>query len=473
MQTIKYLSKLLFRKEISARELTVAYLDRITCQNADIGAYLTLCGEVALQKAQQVDARRMQGESLPLLAGIPMAVKDNFCTSGIPTTCGSKMLKNFFPPYTATAVKRLEDAGAILLGKLNMDEFAMGATGEYSAFYPAANPRDLTRMPGGSSSGSAAAVAADQAVFSLGSDTGGSVRVPASFCGVVGMKPTYGRISRFGMIAFSSSLDTVSIVTSTLYDSAAVLAVIAGEDPMDASCSRIPAVYDLSALDKPLAGLRMGIPHEFFADDLSGEVSDALQNVLHVYRTLGVALVPLSLPVTEDSLAVYHILSSAEAASNLARYDGVRYGMRAPARTVEELYQTNGDTYFGREVQARLHSGMEYLSSHHRQAYHKQAMDKQVAVKEAFNVAFSDVDMIIAPTATCVAPVYGSFTRGEKRAFDRFTVPASLAGLPAVSVPCKTSGTLPIGFQLMAPAFREDLLLHAGHAYQREVQGDV
>lgn len=473
MQTIKNLSRLLACRALSATELTQSYLDRISHANADIGAYLTLCGEKAIKTATEIDRRRMQGETLPVLAGIPMAVKDNFCTAGIPTTCASKMLKTFVPPYTATAVSRLEDAGAILLGKLNMDEFAMGATGEYSAFYPTSNPHDLTRMAGGSSAGSAASVAADQAVFSLGSDTGGSVRLPASFCGVVGMKPTYSRISRFGMIAFSSSLDTVGIVTHTLYDSALVLSVMAGEDPMDASCSRIHFDLEITSLNKPLFGLRIGVPEEFFAEDVTYEVKTAIQNVLELYRSLGAVLLPMSLPVTEDSLAVYHILSSAEAASNLARYDGVRYGMRVQTESLEELYQNNGDTYFGMEVQARLHSGMEYLSSEYRMEYHKEAMTKQNAVKQAFAQAFREVDVILMPTATCVAPPSGAFTRGEKRAFDRFTVPASLAGLPAVSVPCHTKNTLPIGFQLIAPAFREDLLLWAGHAYQKEVYGDV
>ena len=333
-------------------------MNRITHSNADIGAYLTLCADTAVKKAKEIDQRRAKGETLSPLAGIPMAVKDNFCTAGIPTTCASKMLKTFVPPYTATAVRRLEDAGAILLGTLNMDEFAMGATGEYSAFYPVSNPYDLNRMAGGSSAGSAAAVAAEQAVFTLGSDTGGSVRLPASFCGVVGFKPTYGRISRYGMIAFSSSLDTVGIVTHTLYDAAMVLSAIAGEDPMDATCSQLSPAFDLQDLDTPLGELRIGVSAEFFTADLSDQVRTALQSVIEIYRDLGVSFVPVSLPVTEDSLAVYHVLSSAEAASNLARYDGVRYGMRVQTDRLEELYQNNGDTYFGAEVQARLHSGM-------------------------------------------------------------------------------------------------------------------
>ena len=275
------------------------------------------------------------------------------------------------------------------------------------------------------------------------------------------------------MIAFSSSLDTVGIVTHTLYDCALVLSVMAGEDPMDATCSRVPLSLDLASLEKPPKGLRIGVPEEFFAQDVTYEVRAALEDVMALYRSLGATLYPMSLPVTEDSLAVYHILSSAEAASNLARYDGVRYGMRAPAQTVEELYRIGGDAYLGAEVQARLHSGREYLSSSHRQVYHRQAMEKQAAVKQVFAEAFTQVDLLLTPTATCTVPLCGSFTRGEKRAFDRFTVPASLAGLPAVSVPCHTKDTLPIGFQLIAQAFREDLLLWAGHAYQKEVYGDV
>ena len=394
MQTVKTLSQHLAHGELSSLELTETYLNRITHSNADIGAYLTLCADSAVKKAKEIDQRRAKGETLSPLAGIPMAVKDNFCTAGIPTTCASKMLKTFVPPYTATAVRRLEDAGAILLGKLNMDEFAMGATGEYSAFYPVSNPYDLNRMAGGSSAGSAAAVAAEQAVFTLGSDTGGSVRLPASFCGVVGFKPTYGRISRYGMIAFSSSLDTVGIVTHTLYDAAMVLSAISGEDPMDATCSQLSPAFDLQDLDTPLGELRIGVPAEFFTADLSDQVRTALQSVIETYRDLGVSFVPVSLPVTEDSLAVYHVLSSAEAASNLARYDGVRYGMRVPTDRLEELYQNNGDTYFGAEVQARLHSGMEYLSSDYRMEYHRVAMAKLQSIKRACAEGFRSVDLL-------------------------------------------------------------------------------
>ncbi len=469
MMTLQQASAQLSKKEISAKELIRSYLDRIAAENRDVGAFLTLCHEKALQKAEEIDSRRMKGENLHPLAGIPMAVKDNFCTEGIPTTCASKMLRDFVPPYTATAVKRLEDAGAVMLGKLNLDEFAMGATGEYSAYYPAVNPHDLNRMAGGSSSGSAAAVAADHALLTLGSDTGGSVRLPASFCGVVGMKPTYGRVSRFGMIAFSSSLDTVGIVTPTVWDNAMALSVLAGEDPLDATCSREPVPAYCADLSSSVAGLRIGIPEEFFTSDLSPAVQKALSSVIEVYRSLGARLVPLSLPVMEDSLSVYHILSSAEASSNLARYDGVRFGARGAGSTPEEISRSTKERYFGSEVQARTQSGAAYLTSEHYQTYFKGALEKQRFIKSAFASAFGRVDLILGPTSTCEPPLIGGFSRSEKRSFDRFTVPASLAGLPSVSIPCKTEGALPIGFQLIAPAFREELLFRAGCAYEREV----
>jgi aspartyl-tRNA(Asn)/glutamyl-tRNA(Gln) amidotransferase subunit A len=367
----------------------------------------------------------------------------------------------------------LEETGAVLLGKLNLDEFAMGATGEYSAYYPAVNPHDLTRMAGGSSSGSAASVAADHAVFSLGSDTGGSVRLPASFCGVVGMKPTYGRISRYGMIAFASSLDTVGIVTRTMRDNAMVLSVLAGADSMDATCSRHPVPDYLSSGGFSVKELRIGIPAEFYTDDLTPEVQNALEEVMEVYRNLGVKLCPMSLPVTEDSLAVYHILSSAEAASNLGRFDGVRFGARGAGDTSSEIADSTKEQFLGGEVQARIVSGEAYLLEENLDKFYKPALHKQKFIKTSFEEAFRQVDLILAPTATCVAPRIGDFSRGEKRAFDRFTVPASLAGLPSVSIPCKTNRTLPIGFQLVAPAFREDLLFLAGEAYEREVTADV
>lgn len=469
MVTLQQVSLRLSKLEISSTELTSAYLERIGEENLDLGAYLTLCPEKALSAARAVDSRRIKGEKLHPLAGIPMAVKDNFCTEGIPTTCASKMLRDFIPPYTATVVKRLEDAGAVLLGKLNLDEFAMGATGEYSAYYPAVNPHDLTRMAGGSSSGSAASVAADQALFSLGSDTGGSVRLPASFCGVVGMKPTYGRISRYGMIAFASSLDTVGIVTHTMWDNAVVLSVLAGADPMDATCSLTPVPDYLASVSSSVKGLRIGIPKEFYTDDLTPNVGNALREVMEVYRSLGAVLCPMSLPVTEDSLAVYHILSSAEAASNLGRYDGVRFGARGAGNTPAEISQNTKERFLGGEVQARIASGAAYLLEENLDTYYKPALEKQRFIKTAFAEAFQTVDLILAPTATCEAPRTGGFSRSEKRAFDRFTVPASLAGLPSVSIPCKTEDTLPIGFQLVAPAFREDLLYRAGDAYEREV----
>lgn len=469
MSALQQLYNRLSKKELSSYELTEVYLDRITEENPSLGAYLTLCPEKALSQAKEVDFRRAKGETLHPLAGIPMAVKDNFCTAGIPTTCASRMLRDFLPPYTATCVRRLEEAGGVMLGKLNLDEFAMGATGEYSAYYPALNPHDLDRMAGGSSSGSAASVAADLAVYSLGSDTGGSVRLPASFCGVVGMKPTYGRISRFGMIAFASSLDTVGIVTSSVYDSAMVLSVMAGADPLDATCSTLPVPDYFHGISAPLAGLRIGVPEEFFTEDLSTEVQKALQTVLDVYRSLGAVLVPLSLPVVEDSLAVYHILSSAEGASNLSRYDGVRFGARAAGETSAEIARNTKEQFFGGEVKARMESGAAYLEEANMALYYRPAQAKQQFIKDSFRDAFQKVDLVFAPTATCVAPASHGFTRGEKRAFDRFTVPASLAGLPSVSIPCKTEDTLPIGFQLVAPHFREDLIFRAGHLYEKEV----
>ena len=472
------LSCALAAKEISSRELCEQYLSEIEQKDGNIGAFLTVCADSALAAADECDRRRVRGEapegSASALFGIPFALKDNICTRGVRTTCASRMLEQFVPPYDATAASRLLDAGGILLGKLNMDEFAMGSSGEHSALGTTRNPLDLTRVAGGSSCGSAAAVAAHLAPFALGSDTGGSVRLPAAYCGVVGMKPTYGAVSRYGLVAFASSLDGIGPITRDVHDNAAVLSALVGRDTRDATSVAHPEPDFCATLEGGVRGVRVGLPEEFFGDDCDTPVRDAVLRAAEVLRTLGATLVPLSLPIPNVALAAYYLLSSAEASSNLARFDGVRYGHRADTYDdISSLFARSRGEGFGREVKARILAGTFALSVGYYDQYYKKANAARYRVREDLLAALSACDVILSPTAPTVAHRFGErATPSQMMLGDRYAVPASLAGLPALSLPCGTGeGGMPVGMQLIGAPFSEGMLYRVGYAYECETKG--
>jgi aspartyl-tRNA(Asn)/glutamyl-tRNA(Gln) amidotransferase subunit A len=444
-------------------------LTRIESLDPRVRAFLTVTREDALRRAAEADARFRAGTPRGPLDGVPVALKDVLCTRGIRTTCGSKILERFVPPYDATVVARLFAAGAVLLGKLNMDEFAMGSSTEHSAFFTTHNPWDLARVPGGSSGGAAAAVAAGMAPLTLGTDTGGSIRQPAAFSGVLGMKPTYGRVSRYGLIAFASSLDQVGPFARDAEDAALLLGAIAGADPMDATAIDVPVPDYRAALGRGIDGLRLGVPAEYFMDGMDPEVEQAVRAAIATLEKLGARTEPVSLPHTEYGLAAYYVIAPAEASSNLARYDGVKYGLRASgARDLIDMYSKTRAAGFGAEVKRRVMLGTYVLSAGYYDAYYGQAQKVRTLVRRDFDQAFARVDLIVAPTTPGVA-----FKMGEKAdplqmyLNDIFTIPVNLAGLPGVSIPGGfTRAGLPIGLQLIAPAFDEATLLRAAHAYQ-------
>ncbi|MGH9488666.1 MAG: Asp-tRNA(Asn)/Glu-tRNA(Gln) amidotransferase subunit GatA [Terriglobales bacterium] len=465
LPTIASVRTALVEGRTTATALATAACDAIGERDARYNAFLSVCRERALEQAARLDEMAGRGEALPPLAGATMAIKDVLSTRGVRTSCGSKILANYIPPYDATAVARLEAAGAVVIGKTNCDEFAMGSSTENSAFGPTRNPRDPERVPGGSSGGSAAAVAADLAVAALGTDTGGSIRQPAAFCGVVGLLPTYGRVSRYGLAAFASSLDHVGPITHTVRDAALVLTAIAGPDPLDATSAAV-AVPDYAAgLEAPIHGLRIGVPREAFAQPgLDEECAARVREALERLRGAGCEVKPVSLPHSEAAIAVYYVLATAEASSNLARYDGIRYGERAPAATLSELYRQSRDAGFGPEVKRRILLGTYVLSAGYYDAYYRKAQQVRTLIAGDFRRAFASVDLICTPTTPTPA-----FRLGEKSnplemyLADIFTVPADLAGLPALSLPCGSAHGLPAGLQLIAPPFAEERLLRAGH----------
>jgi aspartyl-tRNA(Asn)/glutamyl-tRNA(Gln) amidotransferase subunit A len=446
------------------------YLDRIERVDPQVRAFLTVTRDEALRLAEEADARFKAGTPCGPLDGVPVALKDVLCTRGVPTTCGSKILEGFVPPYDATVVARLRAAGAVLLGKLNMDEFAMGSSTEHSAFFTTRNPWDLARVPGGSSGGAAAVVAADLAALSLGTDTGGSIRQPAAFCGVLGMKPTYGRVSRYGLIAFASSLDQIGPFARDAEDAALMLQVIAGPDPMDSTAVDVPVPDYRAALARGIEGLRIGVPAEYFIEGMDPEVERAVRAAIATLEKLGARTEPVSLPHTEYGLAAYYVIAPAEASSNLARYDGVKYGLRVSgARDLIDMYSKTRAAGFGAEVKRRVMLGTYVLSAGYYDAYYGQAQKVRTLVRRDFEQAFERVDLLVAPTTPGVA-----FKMGEKEdplqmyLNDIFTIPVNLAGLPGVSIPGGfTQGGLPIGLQLIARAFDEATLLRAAHAYQQ------
>ncbi|HEY6290204.1 MAG TPA: Asp-tRNA(Asn)/Glu-tRNA(Gln) amidotransferase subunit GatA [Terriglobia bacterium] len=468
---------LLRRKKASAAELVRAYLERIERVDQDVRSYLTLSPERALAQALHVDQAIAAGESLGPLAGVPTAVKDVILTRGVRTTCGSKMLERFIAPYDATAVVRLEAAGACVLGKTNCDEFAMGSSTENSGFHPTRNPHDLTRVPGGSSGGSAAAVAANLSAVSLGSDTGGSIRQPASFCGVVGMMGTYGRVSRFGLVAFASSLDHIGPFGRSVRDVAAVLKVIAGRDPND-STSAEAAVPDYEAeIEKDVTGLRVGVPCEYFAG-LAPEIGGNIQEGIDLLQKLGCRIVSVSLPHTNYAIACYYIIATAEASSNLARYDGVRYGLRAREYCdLREMYEKTRDAGFGAEVKRRIMLGTYVLSSGYYDAYYLKAQKVRSLLARDFTEAFKDVDVIVTPTSPVPAFKIGERANDPLQMYlaDIYTVTADLVGIPGISVPCgRTQGdaahgelSLPVGMQLFGRHFDESRLLRVAYAFEK------
>ncbi len=513
--TIHEARRLLDEGEISAVELTRAVLDRILEVDNDIRAYLTLTPEVALEQAAEaavgatsrspvvgatsrspavgatrrspvVGATRRSpvvgatsrspvvgATSRSPVQGIPLAVKDVLCTAGVPTTCGSRILEDFVPPYDATAVARLRAAGMVLLGKTNTDEFAMGSSTENSAFFPTCNPWDLSRVPGGSSGGSAAAVAAGECLGALGTDTGGSVRQPAAFCGVVGLKPTYGRVSRYGLVAFASSLDQVGVLAKDVTDAAILLGVIAGHDPLDSTSADVPVPDYTAALTGDIRGMRVGVPGEYFIPGMQAEVEAAVRAAVEKLAELGAEIEEVSLPHTEYALPVYYLIAPAEASANLARYDGVRYGLRVEAGDLEETYRATRGAGFGPEVKRRIMLGTYALSAGYYDAYYLKAQKVRTLIKQDFDRAFERVDVLVAPTTPTTA-----FRLGEKvddplqmYLSDIFTLSVNLAGICAISLPCGFDAQgLPIGMQVMGPAFGEEAILRVAHAYEQATE---
>lgn len=458
-------------RKTTAIAMAEAHYSRIQKEDGQIGAFLTLSRERALQQAERMDRIVADGKPLPPLGGVPVGIKDVLSTRGVRTTAGSKILDKYVPPYDCTAVAKLETAGAVILGKMNCDEFAMGSSNENSGFHPVRNPRDLSRVPGGSSGGSAAAVAAGMAVATLGSDTGGSIRQPASFCGVVGLMPTYGRVSRYGLIAFASSLDHIGPLTRTVKDAAIVLGAIAGRDPMDSTSAEVPVPDYVSQLDKPVSGLKLGVAKEYFGDGLDDEVRQTVERAIDTLKSLGCEVVPVSLPHTSYAIPAYYLIATAEASSNLARYDGVRYSLRARGvKTLSEMYRRSRDEGFGTEVKRRIMLGTYALSAGYYDAYYLKAQKVRTLLTRDFDEAFQKVDAIVTPTCPTAA-----FRLGEKSndplsmyLADIYTVTADLAGIPGISIPCgQTREKLPIGLQILGKHFDEATILRIAHAYEQ------
>ena len=468
------LRDLLRRGEITARELVQAFLDRIEKVEPRVGSFLTVCGPSALAEAEAVDAAATgNGAAFSELAGIPVALKDNLSTAQVRTTCASRFLENYVPPYDATVVTRLRQAGLPILGKTNMDEFAMGSSTENSAFQITRNPWHLGRVPGGSSGGSAAAVAAHEVPWALGSDTGGSIRQPAAFCGVVGLKPTYGRVSRFGLVAFASSLDQVGTLTKDVRDAALLLGIISGHDPADSTSVQEPVPDYTAVLGRAIKGLRIGLPREYFVPGMDPEVEQAVREAVRVLEGLGAHVDEVSLPHSEYALATYYLIATSEASSNLARYDGVRYGYRSKlARDSVEMFENSRGEAFGPEVKRRILMGTYALSAGYYDAYYLKALKVRTLIRRDFETAFQRFDLLAAPTTPTTAFALGERLEDPLQMYlsDVCTLPANLAGIPALSIPCGLSQDgLPIGFQLMGRPFDEATLLQVAYAYEQAV----
>ena len=474
MASIRELHQQLIQKERSAVEVTQAALDRIQAVEPQLHSFLQVTADHALTQAQQVDAKIAAGDAIGLLAGIPTAIKDNICTKGIRTTCASRILENFVPPYEATVTQKLMDAGAVMVGKTNLDEFAMGGSTENSAFQRTANPWDLSRVPGGSSGGSAAAVAGGECVVSLGSDTGGSIRQPASFCGIVGMKPTYGLVSRYGLVAFASSLDQIGPFGRSVEDAAILLGAIAGHDPKDSTSLKVDIPDYAQFLIPDLKGKKVGIIQETFGEGLSPDVEKSVRAAIQQLKELGAEIIDISCPRFRYGIAAYYIIAPSEASANLARYDGVKYGARAEnADNLMEMYTRTRAEGFGAEVKRRIMIGTYTLSAGYYDAYYLKAQKVRTLMKQDFEEAFKKVDILVTPTAPSTA-----FKAGEKSAdplsmylIDLMTIPVNLAGLPGISVPCGFDADgLPIGLQLIGNVLREDQVFQAAYAYEQSTQ---
>jgi aspartyl-tRNA(Asn)/glutamyl-tRNA(Gln) amidotransferase subunit A len=468
--TIDGVKEALAAKRVSARELADEHYKRIAARNSELNAFLTLSEECAYAQTDRIDALVAAGKPLPPLAGVPIAIKDVLSTRGVRTTCGSKILEHYIPPYDATAVERLEAAGAVLLGKTNCDEFAMGSSNENSAYGPVLNPEATDRIPGGSSGGSAAAVAAGLAVASLGTDTGGSIRQPGAMCGVPAMMGSYGRVSRYGLIAFASSLDRIGPFANNVRDVATVLRVIAGRDPND-STSTTALVPDYAAeIAKPVAGLRIGIPKEYFGEGMDEGVRKKVEAGIEVLKKLGCKMVEIRMPHTDYAIAVYYIIATAEASSNLARYDGVRYGLRVNDDSLLAMYRKTRGAGFGPEVKRRIVLGTYVLSAGYYDAYYLKGQKVRALIAQDFRDAFTKVDAIVTPTSPVPAFKLGERTNDPLQMYlaDIYTVTGSLAGIPGISVPCgKVCGKLPVGLQIFGPAFGEARVLQLAHAFEQ------
>lgn len=470
--TIHELHTALKGKQVSSVEATAAMLERIEAVEPQVGSFITVTPEQALAAARDADQRIARGEC-HLLTGIPLAIKDIFLTEGVRTTCGSRILDNFIPPYSATSWEKLRDRGAVLLGKLNQDEFAMGSSNESSAYGTTRNPWDTACIPGGSSGGSAAAVAASQAVATLGTDTGGSIRQPASHCGCVGLKPTYGRVSRYGVIAYASSLDQVGPLTRDVADCAAMLETIAGHDPKDSTSVDTPVPDYTATLKNGVKGLKIGLPKEYFIDGLDPDVQRAMEAAIETYRRLGAEFVDISLPHTDYAVATYYLIATAEASSNLARYDGVRFGHRAESDGLLEMYTKSRSEGFGSEVKRRIMIGTYALSSGYYDAYYVKAQKVRTLIMNDFMAAFADVDIMLTPVAPTPAFKIGEKINDPLQMYlsDIFTIPVNLAGTCAMSLPAGFSSSgLPIGLQLIGKPFGEETILRAGHAFEQATE---
>ena len=470
--TVHELMEKLGNNELTSEEITKAYVDRINDKEKDVNAFVTTLCDEALEKAKKMDEKRKSGDIKSNLAGIPIGIKDNLCTKGVKTTCSSRMLEDFIAPYDATVVEKLNNEDLIDLGKLNMDEFAMGASTEYSYFKKTSNPWNLKRVPGGSSGGSAAAVAAELVPWALGSDTGGSIRQPASFCGVVGLKPTYGLVSRYGLVAFASSLDQIGPITKDVTDAAILLNLIAGHDERDTTSYDMPKKDYTKALKGDVKGLKIGIPKEYFGEGINEEVKEKLEEAIETYKKLGAEVEEISLDIAKYALATYYIIACAEASSNLGRFDGIRYGHRAENfSNLKELYRNSRSEGFGAEVKRRIILGTYVLSSGYYDAYYKKAQQVRTLVKREFDKAFEKYDVLLTPTSPTVAFEMGTRSNNPLEMYlaDICTVSVNIAGLPGISIPCGVnSENMPIGMQLIGNKFEEEKILNAAYAFEKE-----
>ncbi len=465
------LAKMLRKGEVSSREITESVLQRIDDKEDAIHAFITVTPEIALRQADLADKKFRENKRTSLLNGIPIAIKDNMCTQGIATTCGSKILGNYIPPYDATAVAEVLQTGAVLIGKTNMDEFAMGSSCENSAFGPTHNPLNLERVAGGSSGGSAAAVAAGETVLAMGSDTGGSIRLPAAYCGVAGIKPTYGRVSRYGLVSYASSLDQIGALGRTVEDCALLLNVVCGHDKMDTTSADIKRPDFLRSLKQGIKGIKIGLPEEYFIEGLDPHVKDQVMRAVSLLNEKGAEIVDISLPHARYAISAYYLIATAEASSNLARYEGVKYGFRAGEEVADlvNMYQETRTEGFGKEVKRRIMLGTYVLSAGYYDAYYLKAQEARALIKQDFDEAFKRVDCMITPVSPCLP-----FRLGEKMAdplqmylVDIYTVSLNLSGLPGMSINCGTVDDLPVGLQIIGKAFDEEMVLRVGHAYEK------